>query len=201
MPDDPVEEFFHRLYGHPCWNAKSGYGGFLTMEFGKPSLKVRESRIPRATDSAATARYPARRIVTVRGQWHLWIHSCVWRVVTDGKRIGHSNLKGSSKRPIDRAAQELDGQKLVRVSVHPKSSKTIFEFDLGSRLETRPYDQDSDQWLLFEPSGHVFTLRGDRHYSHQPGNTPPDQTVWKPLLSSDVRDARRDDAAMNVPVP
>lgn len=185
-PDNPIEEVFRRLYGQPCWSARSGCGGFLTMEFGKPSLKIREPRTPRATDSAAIAKHYARRIVNVRGQWHLWIHSCAWQVVTSGKRIGHSNLKGFSKRPIDRAAQELDGQKLVRVSVHPKSAKTVFEFDLGSHLETRPYDQDGDQWLLFEPSGYVLTLRSDRHYSHQPGNTPPDQTVWKPLTPSDA---------------
>lgn len=188
MIDDPVEEVFRRLYGQPCWNARSGYGGFMTMEFGKPSLTIREPRAPRPDASPAAAKHAARRIVTVQGQWHLWIHSCAWRVVTNEKRIGHSNLKGYSKRPIDRAAQELDGQKLLRVSVHPKSSKTIFEFDLGSRLETRPYNQDGDQWLLYEPSGYVLALRGDRQYSHQPGNTPPDETVWKPLSPLTVQE-------------
>jgi hypothetical protein len=98
-----------------------------------------------------------------------------------GKRIGHSNLKGSSKRPIQRAADELDGQRLIQVSVDPRNANTIFEFDLGSRLETKPYDETSDQWMLFEPSGNVFTLRADSNYSHEPDDTHPDDTIWMPL--------------------
>lgn len=189
MISTALEDVFRPLYGQPCWNARSGYGSFLTMEFGKPSLKIREPRIPCVSETPSPAKYLARRVVTVRGQWHLWIHSCEWQVVTGKKRIGHSNLKGSSKRPIVRAADELDGQKLQCVSFNVQSGKTIFEFDLGSLLETRPYNQTSDQWLLYEPSGYVSALRGDGHFSHQPGETPPDEQVYQPLLPLVEREA------------
>lgn len=183
MIENPLENVFHNLYGQPCWNARSGYGSFLIMEFGQPSLEIREPWIPKPTSSPAVVRSASRRLVTIRGQWHLWISSCAWQVFTGDKRIGHSNRRGSTKEPIKRAAKELNGQKLLRVSFDQKSGKTIFAFDLGSRLETHPYNKMEEQWLLFEPSGSVFVLRGDGQYAYQPDNTPPDAQVWKPLLS------------------
>ena len=178
MTENPVELVFQRLYGQPCWNAKSGYGSFLTMEFGKPSLRISDSHWP-AMPGEAEGR--ARRVVRVSGQWHLWIHSCAWQVFTGPKRVGHSNLRGSSKLPIQRAARELDGQKLVQVTVAPHGATTVFEFDLGSRLEAKPDNETSDQWLLYEPSGYVFSLRGDGCYSHNPGDTLPDVKLYRPL--------------------
>lgn len=178
MSNDVIDEVFHRLYGQPCWQVTRGWGTFITLEFGRPSLEVREPRVPGGATGPGALTREERRRVWVRGQWHLWIYCCDWQVVTGNKRIGHSNLKGSSKKPIDRGAFELDGQKLMRVSVNPSEGSSLFEFDLGSRLETRPYD-DSEQWMLYEPSGYVFTYRADGLYSHQPGDTPPDETVWQ----------------------
>lgn len=181
MAAEIIHDLFAPLYSLACWQARSGFGGFMTMEFGNPSLAIREPRAPKASDSPAVAKLVARRHVTVRGEWHLWIHSCAWKVLTGGKRIGHSNLKGTSKRPTDRAADELNGQKLMQVTVNPHTSATVFEFDLGSRLETRTYDDDREQWMLFEPSGNVFVLREKGLYSHHPGNTRPDDVKWQPL--------------------
>lgn len=90
-------------------------------------------------------------------------------------------MRRSSKRPIERATSDLDGQKLVQVTVGPQGKASVFEFDLGSRLEAKPYNQTSDQWLLFEPSGYVFSLRGDGYYSHNPGDMLPDEKQYKPL--------------------
>jgi len=181
MTENAAEQIFHRLYGQPCWNARSGYGSFMTMEFGKPFLQISEPRLPATPTAPGEAESQARRVVTVRGQWHLWIHSCAWQASTGPERVGHSNLRGSSKLPIQRAARELDGQKLVQVTVSPHGATTVFEFDLGSRLEAKPYNETSDQWLLYEPSGYVFSLRGDGYYSHNPGDTLPDEELYKPL--------------------
>ena len=62
---------------------------------------------------------------------------------------------------------------------------TVFEFDLGGRLETFPYSETTEesepeeQWMLFQPSGMVFTFRSDGKYSHQMGN---DRTPEKWML-------------------
>lgn len=95
---------------------------------------------------------------------------------------GDSDLEGSTKERIDLAAAELDSQKLTGISVDPTLGKSTFYFDLGSRLETFPYEPDTEQWLLHEPSGWVLTYRSDGYYSHQPGNTPPARKMWHPLF-------------------
>lgn len=145
MAVEIIQDLFAPLYGQPCWGAKSGTAAFVTLEFGNPSLAIREPRAPKASDSPAVAKHMGRRHVIVRGERRLWIQSCAWKVMTGGKRIGHSNPTGTSRRPIDRAAEELNGQKLMQVTVNPRTSATVFEFDLGSRLETRPYDDDCEQ--------------------------------------------------------
>ncbi|HEY4721949.1 MAG TPA: hypothetical protein VII92_08890, partial [Anaerolineae bacterium] len=74
---------------------------------------------------------------------------------------------------------------LVRVTVN-ESFISVFEFDLGGRLEAIPnteaYETTSDLWLLYEPSGYVFTLRADGKHSHTPGNAPTDEEKWQPLI-------------------
>lgn len=172
---DIIGQVFSPLYGKPCWNARPGYGSFLTMEFGEPYLKIVEPRLPDDDASDWLKKHRARRQISVMGDWHLWIYCCQWHVFTGSELVGESDLQGSTKECIQRAANELDGQKLVRVSVIPENGTATFEFDLGSRLETQPYDENSDQWLLYEPSGRVFTYGPKGQYSHQPGNTPTDE--------------------------
>ncbi len=184
MINEIVDHVFQSLYGRPCWNAKSGFGSFMTMEFGDPCLTIREPRQVKDSDPPAVQGSSARRHVWVSGQWHLWIYCCEWEVRTGKKRIGHSNLKGSSKRPIERAARELDGQKLLHVSINPQDSSSVFEFDLGSRLETQPYDETSKQWILRQPNNFYFSLRADSHFSHHPGDTPYGAETWHPLVAT-----------------
>ena len=56
---------------------------------------------------------------------------------------------------------------------------TTFEFDLGATLETKPYNRKSEQWLFFEPSGTVLTLRADQKYSY--GNSSFNAQKWLPI--------------------
>jgi hypothetical protein len=56
--------------------------------------------------------------------------------------------------------------------------RTVFEFDLGGTLETKPYDRTSEQWLLYEPNGNVLAVRADRQYSYGLGNRHPDKIRW-----------------------
>lgn len=183
MSHNVISPVFRPLYGLPCWGVSSGYGSSLTMEFGEPHLEVCEPRALDPNKSAKFNRHYSRRSIWVRGEWHLWFDCCEWNVFTRGKLIGHSALQSSSKRPINRAAAELDGQKLMQISVNPLAGTSVFEFDLGSCLETRPYDGESEQWLLFEPSGYTLCWRADGKYSHSRSNVRPDDDTWKSLNS------------------
>ena len=121
----------------------------------------------------------ARRQVTLRGEWHLWIYCCEWCVFSCRKIVGDS----SSSCAIRKAIDHLDSQALVQASFSYRGCRSVFEFDLGARLITKPCDTDSEQWMLYEPTGKVLTLRGTDMFTHQPGDTPPDVAVWRSAWS------------------
>lgn len=178
-----IEDIFRPIYGKPCWNVEQGYASFLTLEFGEPQLRIQEPRKASKQAPESLKRRWARRFVYVRGQWHLWLYLCNWKIIILGEEKASHR---SSKRVIGKAAIEINGEKLVRVVVD-KSLITTFEFDLGGKLictPSRGFDNDSDLWLLYEPSGYVFTLRADGKYSHMPGDTDPDDKLWSPLFEA-----------------
>jgi hypothetical protein len=172
------DELFSQIYGMFCWDAEKGYGSFLTFEFGEPHLDIWDRY--RSKDGIREK----IRGVAIHGDWHLWIYVCDWEI------YWHDTLKANSQsasQDIIRAMGRLNGQCLTHVEVHP-SCATTFVFELGDRLETMPnvtiYGQDSEQWLLYEHSGKVFTLRADQMYSYKPGNTPKNDESWHPLIFS-----------------
>ena len=172
-----LERSFSPLLELPCWGVSRGFGTFLVLEFGPPQLVVREPALPTAEASRRVQRRLARRSVHVRGRWHLWIHSCAWRVHAKGKTVGD----WTTPRRIERAARELDGQKLQDVTVAARGAGTAFAFDLGAELETKPYDRSSEQWLLYEPDGRVLTWRGDRKYQYGSGGRSLQKLKWRGL--------------------
>jgi hypothetical protein len=173
-----LERAFRRIYGKPCWGVKQGLGSFLTFEFGESHVVVHEPVVASRSASPRVRKALARRIAFARGQWHLWIYCCGWQVLSRGRRLAHSE---SSDIKIERAADFLNGQKLVRFSISSRKLQCIFEFDLGGILKTRPYDKKSEQWLLYEPSKKVLLLRADSRYKYVRGNVPENEGDWKPL--------------------
>jgi hypothetical protein len=172
-----IERIMRRLYGKPCWGVNAGFGSFLTFEFGKPNLEVRDPIVASNGASATVRERLARREVNVHGEWHLWIYFCDWKVFSGSKLIGDS----STKPKIRRAAQFLNGQKLIRFSISPRKVNCIFDFDLGATLKTRPYDKDGEQWLLYGPSHKVLSVRADGRYKYKRSDVPEGQGEWKPM--------------------
>ncbi len=172
-----VERSLSQLRGKACWGVRRGYGSFLTMEFGKPRLTTREPQSAPADASRRVRRSLARRLVRVHGQWRLWIYCCEWVVTKGDVVIGD----WSSSHRIDRAADFLDGQKLQSAAVRPRGARTRFEFDLGGVLETKPFDRTREQWLLYEPSGKVLSLRADRKFAYGNGDNALRSEHWHSL--------------------
>jgi hypothetical protein len=85
----------------------------------------------------------------------------------------------SSRSRIARATDFIDGRKLVKFSILPRRVQTVFEFELGATLRTIPYDRDSEQWLFFQPSQKVLTLRADGRYRLGRSDRSNDQDTWK----------------------
>jgi hypothetical protein len=171
-----IKKPFIELLGSPCWGVKVGHGSFLTLEFGSPHLVVREpASAPMAP--SRVQRVLARRSALVRGDWLLWIQHCQWWVKTNGKLIGD----WTTARRSARAAAELSGQELRAVRLASRGSGAVFTFDLGSELETRPYDRSSEQWLLFRPDGRVLIWRADSKYFYGPDDTASERQQWRSL--------------------
>jgi hypothetical protein len=160
-----VDRWIRPLYGQPCWGLNYEQQLNLSMNFGKPSLRVRE---PFSTDSKSEAvrRLAARRLVTVRGEWWLWIFCCHWRIISDDLELATSS---SSIRRVSQATAQLAGQKLVSVSVTPETGATSFVFDLGCVLSCRRFQRDDnvDLWTLYRPRGYVLSAFGDGSFTHQ----------------------------------
>jgi len=175
--DQVFQKVFRRIYGKPCWNLKVGHGSFLTFDFGRPHLVVREPIRAGRNASPKVREHLARRHVYACGEWHLWIRSCDWEVRFEGRHIGD----GSTKRKARCAAEFLDGQKLIQFSISPRKVQSTFVFDLGGVLKTSPYDKESEQWLLFEPSNKVLALRADAHYRYALSDKHIDKGEWKPI--------------------
>lgn len=165
-----LEQAFRPLYGQPCWHVQKGIGSFLTLEFGQPALHITEPT-PRRK----------RRVAVVHGEWHLWVYCCDWQYWQERQCL---STNASSTKTIRRAAMKLNGQALVNASITARA--TVLEFDLGGRLElvynATDYDdlEKTEQWMLYEPAGYVYTLRADGHYSHHPGTDTANE-VWVAL--------------------
>jgi hypothetical protein len=178
MPVSPIfETVFKEIYGQPCWRATPGYGSFLTLEFGNPHLEIREPGVPRENVTKPVRELIMSRKVFIHGDWHLWINCCDWKVFRGKQLAGDS----STKARIQRAADFLDGQKLVRFSIRPRKVQCAFEFDLGGRLETRPYDHHSEQWFFFDRAHMVLTLRADGYYCYDRSDVAAEKK-WKSIL-------------------
>jgi hypothetical protein len=173
---ETIAAVFKNLHGIPSWNVHRGYGTFLTMEFGKPHLEIREPIESKASSKRVRDHF-ARRMVTVRGDWHLWIYCCRWKVFEESRLVGDC----TSNRRIDRAAHLLDGQALVNVESTSRGTRWVFTFDLGARLETRPYNRISEQWLLYEPKGKCLCVSANGRFSYGPANQSPDKERWRPI--------------------
>jgi hypothetical protein len=182
MPVTPIfESVFSKIYGKPCWGVKQGHASFLTFEFGKPHIVIREPIVASKNASSKVRESLARRRVYSRGQWHLWIYCCDWEALFRGKRVRSS----STDAKIGQAADFLNGQKLVRFSILPRKLQCVFEFDLGGVLKTRPFDRESEQWLLYEPTKKVLILRADGLYTYNRSNVTDKEQKWQPIQVSD----------------
>jgi len=157
-----IHRAFKKLKDLPAWNVKPSVGTFLTMEFGQPSLGEMKG--------------PEGRIVYVRGEWHLWIYCCSWRAFEGKVELGDDSMPKCYKE----VTRRLDGQKLERVRVY-KNGRTDFRFEYGTVLQTRPYDRDSEQWMLYEPGGNVLSFRADGQWRYGEGKLKPEERRWKPL--------------------
>ena len=171
-----IGQSFRPVLGLPSWGVENGWGSFLTFEFGQPTLVVREPYVSDAPYKRVRAS-AAQRLAYPRGEWHLWIYCCGWKVTVGSKVVADWTTHVRSKR----APGILNGQILTGITPLRGGRGWVFDFDLGAKLETRPYDRSSEQWMLFEPNDRVLSVRADKKYSYGIGARTPIQQRWLPI--------------------
>lgn len=180
---DPVADAFAAVLGRPSWLVRKGHGSFVTFKFGEPELEIREPHLGSVYIDGAPPK-ALQRSTQVHGQWHLWVYSCDWSLSLGEARIAHSE---SDAITLARALHVLNGQARTAVSVDPSNGATRFVFDLGCTLTTTPATTGTysgepvEQWFLYEPSGHVLTVRGDGMYQRELGASRNESGRWLPL--------------------
>ena len=173
-----IEKHFRALTKHPCWGVHWEPQVNMSMSFGAPRLVIREPRVSKA-ESARVRRLSARRVVSIRGRWWVWLYCSRWTLsVMDLSPVRST----SSMRRIREALGLLDGQRITAVNINPVDAQTRFLFDLGAELTVRSLagSGSDDLWSLYKPGGHVLSVRGDGTFSHGPGNMPDE---YRPISS------------------
>ncbi|MGV8849385.1 MAG: hypothetical protein ACOH16_07550 [Propionibacteriaceae bacterium] len=178
-----ITEAFAPIIGLPSWLVRKGHGSFVTLEFGEPQIEISEPHTSRLLIDGAPPE-AMQRMASVHGHWHLWIYCCRWSLALGASRLAHHESDDVKMR---RALHVLNGQAISSVAVDPVDASTTFTFDLGCVLATAPETSDVygpepvEQWMLYQPSGEVLTVRSDGMYGLEPGTTEPDDMRWLPL--------------------
>lgn len=166
---------FDPLIGKPCWNVHFDGNTGLWLQFGDPSLHVREPR-ESSGPSERIREHFSYRLVTVRGEWTLVVNCGRWTLDLRERRAATNR---SPYKRITTSIARLEGQRLASVAIAPDTARTVLSFDLGAVLEIRGSEcDDGDLWTLYRPLGLGLSVRASGEYSA--GRTSRDD-VWRRL--------------------
>jgi hypothetical protein len=173
---EPIAEVLERLYGLPSWDVHWGRGTGLTLKFGEPHLSIRE---PTPESKSGIAR---GRLVRIEGAWDLWVWQAHWRL---SELDGMSPVTSAeSYRRITMGCSRLGGQKLVDVTINPRTGATSFRFDLGAILDVRRYSvaEDYPMWQLRTPERDMLGVRGTGEFEFGPADES--DLPWRRLATA-----------------
>lgn len=168
-------EYFGQLKGLPCWGASAEFGTWLSLNFGRPHIRVREG------NPKAESERQRRRHVYVNGDFLLWFEMGEWEYFENGKRRFHS---GQSRAYLRRAAARLQSQCVARVQLVAQPAEMVFDFDLGGQLRVRPTsdaEQDDPLWHLYAHD-RCLTLLANGTLEHGASNLKPAKIKAHPAV-------------------
>ena len=159
-----VHTILEPLIELPCWHVRWDRMTNLAMNFGQPSLVIREPHVSASPSPRVNELFSYRR-VTVRGAWFLWVLHAYWKLTLRDRR---TTTGSCSYRQMQQVLTRLDGQRLAGLEIQPATGRTTMTFDLGARLDIRRFQRSTDDvWTMYVPDSHVLTIRSDGQISHQ----------------------------------
>jgi len=139
-----IYKFFKQLYGLKIRNIKQGHGSFVEMDFGDKDIFI----------SIKTNKGVEK---LKRGEWHLWITMCSWRI--DEKSMPLAGCE-DSRKTIEKALKKIENKKLINIDVLSnaydmklefENSITFFLFSIYTEKSS-----EAEQWMLFTPDKKVL---------------------------------------------
>lgn len=131
-----------------------GYGTFITMDFGKDIEIVFNTKkgIEKFT----------------RGEWHLWINDCAWRIDKEGKPIIGSN---DDRKKINKKILILKNKILKNIEILSNIFDAKISFEKGIELTLfANTTEEAEHWMLFTPDRKVLTAGPGTKISYKLSN-------------------------------
>jgi len=131
---------FSQFCGEKARNIKLGHGSFITMDFGDDvTVEVKTNRGIRKS---------------TRGEWHLWIYMCAWRLDKDDLPLVGAN---DDRESITKELLILENNKILKTSVLNNAFDVLLEFEDNIKLSLFSFFvKNNEQWMLYTPDHKVF---------------------------------------------
>ena len=142
-----VMRLIRPIFNTPCWRINYDCQLGLDLSFGSPYLEIREPRILKSKMRRVRESYARRRVFIKASCW-LWIQSAYWTLnLKDGRRVTWNS--SAKSRAI--AFARLEGEKVISLTIEPKTGRTTFLFDFGGVLIAKRFRQVADDtlWTLY----------------------------------------------------
>ena len=169
--------------GLPCWQVRWDSQVGLDMNFGPPSMKVREPRTISGGSRRVRAGF-ARRGIYLHGTHWLVAYPGTWRLeLADGLIVRDS----SASKWLDIAVARLKGEILDGMRIDAHSGDTTFYFDLGGRVVVRGgvgLAPDDELWSMHDRTRFV-SVHGGGAYSS--GSVKQSEAARIPIAADDTR--------------
>lgn len=119
------------------WDVSLGYGGFVTMDFGRERPGLRATSPP-------------------TGEWHLWIQYVAWRLDEGDRVIAACE---DPREDLAVAVKRMQGKVLQAIDVRLPALDATLTFTQGIVLHVYPINTEKyeHRWL-FTPDGQVLTV-------------------------------------------
>jgi hypothetical protein len=145
---------FNNIIGKSARNVKLGYGSFVTIDFGNDIETVIDTKKGKRT--------------SVRGEWHLWLYMCAWRIDKDNEPlIGNED----EKEIISKELEKVEGKKLLEFNLinNAFDMKLKFSDSIDINLFSNNV-KDSKQWMLFTPDDYVLVAGPNTSLTFKPAD-------------------------------
>jgi hypothetical protein len=149
-----AEQIFQGVLGKKPTRVKTGYGSFITIDFGKDITTQIKTRTGLKTQQF--------------GEWHLWVYMCAWRIDKDKKPFLGSN---DSKELIQLHINEIEKRILRGVKILNEAFDAKFTFGEDMELFLFSFNtKEHEQWMFFTPDNKVLTAGPGDEWSYEDSN-------------------------------